>query len=619
MRPLTRGPCNRFSTLQPFAEQTNTRSRLRSGVPGLVERAKRHYTIDGCQRLSQYWIPSTRGTNADAQQDEAHVLLSKAGFIQQAYSGVFQLLPLGLRVQEKIEDLIDHHMRSLGASKLSLSSLSSEGLWRRSGRLTGNTSELLKVRTRAKDAFLLSPTHEEEITKLVASTVSAPKDLPLRLYQITRKYRDERRPRQGLLRTREFVMKDLYTFDGSEEAAVKTYNSAKKAYTALFEALRLPFLVAEADTGNMGGSLSHEFHFPSPAGEDNVFSCESCSYVANEELAHAYRPKDHSRVGAPLNQWIGLERDGRTLIVVHYRAPSGETNSEGDVNVHALKKVVPEIDAGLERPLEKWLRNLSSTVEESPAGQDEDHPPFRVLPVYDASSIPSAPISSPTLSFQPQLDELTRQAKTLDNENFKVEIEDPPPSSSVDLLRVRPGDHCPKCHKGTLKSIQAIELGHTFHLGTRYSEPLEARMNLPGGRAPTPLIMGCHGIGISRMIGAIAAILKDDVGLNWPRICAPFEVVIVAGSKVEQSDLVATYDKLRNDEKEIDVAIDDRDGTLIQKLKDADLIGYPVIIALGRDWATEKKCEVQCRRLGVKTIVPLDELYVTVNQLLSDL
>ena len=216
--------------------------------------SRRWYTIDGRQRLSQHWIPATRGSNANPKQDEAHVLLAKAGFIHQAYSGVFQLLPLGLRVQNKIEKIIDHRMSSLGASKLSLSSLSTEGLWRRSGRLA-DASELLKVRTKAKDAFVLSPTHEEEITKLVASTISSPKDLPLRLYQISRKYRDERRPRQGLLRTREFVMKDLYTFDLTEQNALITYDEVQSAYSSLFRSLSIPYLVAEADTGNMG--MSH--------------------------------------------------------------------------------------------------------------------------------------------------------------------------------------------------------------------------------------------------------------------------------------------------------------------------------------------------------------------------
>ena len=565
----------------------------------------------------------------DPKQDEAHVLLAKAGFINQAYSGVFQLLPLGLRVQEKIEKLIDHHMRGLGASKLSLSSLSTEGLWRRSRRLGGDNSELLKVRTRAKDAFLLAPTHEEEITKLVASTVSSPKDLPLRLYQITRKYRDERRPRQGLLRSREFVMKDLYTFDINEQTAIETYAVVKEAYTALFESLRIPFLVAEADTGNMGGSRSHEFHFASPAGEDTVFSCDHCEYIANEELAAAYRPADFSKADGALKQWAGIQKDGRTLVVIHYRSTATGKHKDTDINPHALKRVIPDIDTSIERPLERWLGNLRqaiSSIQANGQSDSEEDNSYKIFPIYDINSVVEPPKTSPDLPLQGQLDNLVEQVQTLKTKALSLSTIEPPLSCGTDLLTVKTGDTCPSCRTGKLTSTQAIELGHTFHLGTRYSEPLEAVVNPPGGvnaagaALPVPVSMGCHGIGISRMIGAIAAILRDNTGLNWPTKVAPFEVVAVAGSKVEPQDIQEVYDALKSSQYPvqgmvagaIDVVLDDREGTLIQKLKDADLIGYPVIVALGRDWSARRMLEVQCRRLNFKQAVAFDDLKQTV-------
>lgn len=636
--------CNRVSNV-PYAQQRSVSTTANGGrwryakgrrAPFLVtsrhrttawlvsrsscSESKRWYTIDARQRLSQYWIPRTRGVNADPKQDEAHVLLTKAGFVQQAYSGVFQLLPLGLRVQEKIERLIDHHMRGLGASKLSLSSLSSEGLWRRSGRLTDDTTELLKVRTRAKDAFLLAPTHEEEITKLIADTAFAPSHLPLRLYQITRKYRDERRPRQGLLRTREFVMKDLYTFDANDQAAAETYNAVKAAYTALFESLRIPFLVAEADTGSMGGILSHEFHLPSPSGEDTVFSCENCDYVANEELVTAHRPPDLATARKPLRQWLGVQRDGRTLVVVYYRASSYKNEQKDGISLHVLKRIIPDLDTSVDQPLQRWLQNLRSAVE-VPLNQNEDDTgSFRILPVYDAQSLVELPIKIPELPFQNEIDRLSKDAETLlGNPHFRVEVEDPPLICGTDLLRVFAGDHCPRCATGSLQSTQAIELGHNFHLGSRYSEPFEAVIKTPGSRAPLPVVMGCHGIGISRLIGAMAAILKDNVGLNWPRVCAPFEVVIVAKPNIDQKDLIEVYDELGSGGSPLDSAIDDRNGTLIQKLKDADLIGYPVIVVLGSDWEAHRTCEVQCRRLGYKMTVKLDELRNTLGGLLDQL
>ena len=217
--------------------------------------------------------------------ENGHDLLVRAGFLRQAHSGIFHLLPLGLKVQNKIERLIDKHMLRLGASKVSLSCLSSEELWKRSGRLDkGRTSELLRLEDRKGAKYLLSPTHEEEITTIIANAVHSHKELPLRLYQISRKYRDEPRPRQGLLRGREFLMKDLYTFDVTEDAARKTYEAVRGAYVAFLEELQLPYLVAQADSGNMGGNLSHEYHFASSHGEDTIVACDKCDYSINEEL-----------------------------------------------------------------------------------------------------------------------------------------------------------------------------------------------------------------------------------------------------------------------------------------------------------------------------------------------
>ena len=561
------------------------------------------------------------------------MLLQKAGFIQQAYSGVFQLLPLGLLVQQRLERLIDKHMSLLDASKVSLSSLSTEGLWRRSGRLNNDSAELLKVRTRAKDAFILSPTHEEEVTKLVASSISSPKDLPLRLYQMTRKYRDERRPRQGLLRTREFVMKDLYTFDVDDVAARETYTAVKHAYTRLFKELGIPFIVAEADSGNMGGDLSHEFHLPSRAGEDRVFSCnqEACGYVANEELVSAYRPEQALPLSAPLKRWYGLLTDGKTLLVAYYRSTKDYRDGD-DINIHSLKQIVPELNASVERPLERWMERLKSAVENAgdiTRTEDTGDPnAFEILPVYDARTAFELSTEVPQLPFQPRLEQLTSDAHTLGNTAFSITTS-PPLASELDLVRVQDGDTCPRCETGELKSTPAIELGHTFHLGTRYSGPLGATVNTPGTGVPSPVSMGCHGIGITRMIGAIAAVLQDERGLNWPRACAPFEVVIVAGPKISSDDMVEVYDTLcsapNNNNNGATVAedrvpsvIDDRDATFIQKLKDADLIGYPVIVALGREW-DDRKVEVQCRRLGVKQAIELLDLNQFVRSLLGKL
>ncbi|MCJ1308106.1 hypothetical protein MMC25_001758 [Agyrium rufum] len=427
----------------------------------------------------------------ERSKEDTRSLLIRAGIIRQAHAGLYHLLPLGLRIQEKIERLIDRYMRGLGASKVSLSSLSSESLWQKSGRLA-DKSELFRLEDRKGAKYLLSPTHEEEITSLVGDIVSSYKELPLRLYQVTRKYRDELRPRGGLLRSREFLMKDLYTFDHTTDSALTTYHAVREAYSAFFREFKVPFLVAEADSGNIGGDLSHEFHFPATNGEDNIVSCDRCSYVSNEEKA-TKRPD--------------------------------------------------------------------------------------------------------------------------------------PSSSEPDNNAVTVGDGCPRCDHGSLQVQPAIEIGHTFFLGTRYSDLLDARIMTPtAGTAPEPIQMGCHGIGISRMIAAVPEMLADEKGLRWPKVMAPFEVVIVPAAGNED-DAQSLYDTLNlagtvgsEPENTIDAIIDNRQKEFVWKLKDADLVGYPIIVVLGRAWAKDRRCEVQCRALGIKKVeIDKEDVLETVSGLLARL
>ena len=484
----------------------------------------RRYHDDGRNRLSTFWAPTggiaKRHTPVStADKEDSSTLLHRAGFLRQSHAGIFDLLPLGLLVQSKLERLVDKHMRSLHASKLSLSSFASEELWDQSGRLATGVQELFKLEDRKGGKFLLSPTHEEKITQLISGVVGSERDLPIRVYQVSRKYRDEVRPRGGLLRAREFVMKDLYTFDKSHESAIETYQQVRAAYRRFFDELGITYLEAEADSGAIGGDLSHEFHFPSPAGEDVLIQCQECSHVINEERL--------------------------------------------------------------------------------------------------------------------------------------------PPSSQAHSI------HCPKCNSPSTIKIPAIEVGHTFHLGTRYSAPLNATFtpvaSATSSSATTtteaettkiPIQMGCHGIGISRLIAASAACLSDSKGLNWPKAIAPFSVVVIPGKASSASsttsiieDAIQVYDLLSQSTSSSsssstsssdkipfpshdDILLDDRpDVSFIWKLNDADLIGYPIIVLLGRKWTGEggrrgggggggvgeergegRICEVQCRRLGVKMDVKVEDL-----------
>ncbi|KAH7223401.1 hypothetical protein BKA60DRAFT_594607 [Fusarium oxysporum] len=511
--------------------------------------------------LSTIWVP-TGGITAN-EDEFGHGKLVRGGFLR-------QLLPLGLRVQDKIEKLIDKHMRSVGASRLSLSTISSEELWRKSDRLESVAPELFRLKDRKETPLILSPTHEEEITMLVAGIVNSYKDLPIRLYQITRKYRDERRPRHGLLRSREFLMKDLYTFDLTTLEAVETYRQVSAAYRAFFDELKLPYLVAEASSGDMGGDLSHEYHLPSSVGEDTVINCDSCGYTANDEVATLRPPStaydgSESPPASHFRVWRGISKDRKALINAWYPRSSG-ASAESGLNLHAVKSAVPELDATIEDPLPLWGASLESGT-------------TKVINVVDGRLVPV---------FESVRDQLPLLPEDL--QPYQVEystIDSTASGGGLNLARITDGDACPRCEEGALKIHRALECGHTFQLGTRYSVPLDACVTIPRSGIPAaaaeeglipgsriPLQMGCHGVGVSRIFGAVAEILADEQGLNWPRAIAPFEVAIIPASDLAEDslriyDLLAAGDNSRNG---LDVVLDDRQRSFVWKMKDADMV-----------------------------------------------
>ncbi|KAI9655075.1 MAG: hypothetical protein M1829_000708 [Trizodia sp. TS-e1964] len=595
------------------------------------------------------------------------------------------MLPLGLRVHDKIERLIDKHMRKLGASKLSLSSISSEELWRKSGRLENARSDLFQLRDRKENRYILSPTHEEEITSLVAGVAKSYKALPLRLYQTSRKYRDEPRPRLGLQRGREFSMKDLYTFDSDVRTALETYSSVRDVYSSFFEEFKIPFLVAIADSGKMGGSTSHEYHYASQKGEDNIISCENCGYTANEELAesrittqhpshnsfswshndHVYSDgglemglealtNDHSAsekdpFHLKVSVWSGITQDRLTLVNVFHPStyqrqalPSLNAEKISEVNIHAIKSIVPSLDPGIGEPIKLWKKNFLPWNPDSEKNS-------KILNIFDYR-LPATFFSTTfsnhadlPLDAQPS-HYISKQIPTTSTSKH------PKTNAPLDVLRIQNEDACPKCPDGKLRVQKSIELGHTFFLGARYTVPLGATVSSSQKEesfpqsdvvkelasesqgCEVPIQMGCYGIGVSRLIAAIADSLCDIKGLNWPRAVAPFEAVIISNQDAE-TDAEELYDRLASIEKGfnsnqaasscrelVDFVLDDRSIKIHKKLFDADLVGFPVIIVLGRRWKDEKLCEVQCRLLGiVKTDVSVDELHDYVSSLLAKL
>lgn len=538
------------------------------------------------------------------------------------------MLPLGQKVQEKLEKLIDKYMLQLGASKVSLSSISSQALWQQTNRLEGYGPELFRLTDRKDVPLLLAPTHEEEITTLVSKTIKSYKSLPLRLYQIGRKYRDEIRPRQGVLRSREFLMKDLYTFDYSIQSALSTYEQVRAAYSRLFDELKLPYLVAEASSGDIGGDLSHEYHLPTSIGEDNVISCNSCDYVANEELAatrlsllEETLPDTNSGDVLAANVWRGISKDRSTLINVWYPA----SFSDDSINTYAIKSVLPELDASLNDPIPFW----SSVPNSAKLSEPRRH--LHLVNIVDyrlgspfANALKTNSSSGVLLPSDTNID-----LDTITSEYITSSTDGEP----LNTLRICDGDSCPRCASGKLKVQKAIELGHTFHLGTRYSNPLDAHVQVPsnliegqaasnrtGDMTTVPMQMGCHGIGVSRIIGAVADHLADEKGLNWPRAIAPFEVVVVSGKGLDTDGIIVS-EYLANSPgpRPLDLLLDDRPESLPWKMRDADLVGYPVIVILGKGWSSDRLCEVQCRRLSSVSHVLLEDLPMYIHQLLSQL
>jgi prolyl-tRNA synthetase len=510
-----------------------------------------------------------------------------------------------------------------------------------------------------------------------------------------RKYRDERRPRQGLLRAREFLMKDLYTFDYTPSLALETYDTVRKAYADFFNELKMPYLVAEADSGNMGGTLSHEFHFTSAKGEDHVVSCSSCDYVANEELAETrlstqsgsksddWKFQQSTTVASDdletsvevrtrhaleseadpfhieVATWTGITKDRLSLVNAFYPwkplpyRPRSTTPNE--INIHAIKSIVPGLDAGIENPIDLWRTSFQPFTQGDNVLVNKRY--SKIINIFD-SRLPPV-FASSTFSNHADFPLSAHLPSYLDKHIPTTSVtQHPTQASPLNLLRIRGGDLCPRCPEGQLKVQKTVELAHTFFLSNRYSKPLRASVAVPtnylsdsdikpsdatrsgssqykSSGGGVELQMGCHGIGISRMIGAVADCLADDNGLNWPRVIAPFEVVVIPNKGLEK-DAVDVYDTLVTSSglgepvlassgvdqqaAHIDAILDDREKDLAWKLRDADLIGFPVIVVLGRAWRKDKNCEVQCRRLGgLKTEVPVDELPAFVSSLLGQM
>jgi prolyl-tRNA synthetase len=441
-------------------------------------------------------------------------------------------------------------------------------------------------------------------------------------------------------------MKDLYTFDKSIPLALSTYHEVREMYSQLFDELKIPYLVAEADSGDMGGDLSHEFHFPTSKGEDHIINCESCNYVSNEEKAISppVQPLDDQDLSTTsIKKWYGISRDRSTLITVWYpSAKDAETSGPSpEVNFRAVKAVFPDLDGSVDNAEAIfWARHAPKSGAKSPSDTVSNQQ-ARIVNFVDGRFSQKLRKKLDLLDSIPLSDESITKSWGSTAPPVTTLYHNPVNYEPMNLLRIQTGDACPRCDKGKVIVQEAIELGHTFHLGSRYTKPLEANVLLPSeltrgnedafefvtegqnsnGRK-VMMQMGCHGIGVSRMIGAVADTLADEKGLNWPRVMAPFEAVIVPARGLDDA-AVEVYDALSQPQAlgqaPLDLALDDRKQSFPWKMQDADLVGYPVIVVIGKRWAEERICEVQCRRLKVREDIAFEKLPMFINSLLNQL
>ncbi|MGM0558941.1 MAG: proline--tRNA ligase [Myxococcota bacterium] len=536
-------------------------------------------------RLSQMFIPTRKEDPAEADV-VSHKLLVRGGFIRMLARGIYDYLPLAQRSLRKIEQIIREEMNRAGAQEVLLPSVQPAELWEESGRWEAYGSELLRFKDRKGSEFCYGPTHEEVITDLVRGDVNSYKQLPLNLYQIQTKFRDEPRPRFGLMRGREFIMKDAYSFDIDEEGARKSYDVMFEAYQHICDRLGFDYVAVEADTGNIGGSLSHEFQVLAETGEDEVVSCSECGYAANVEKAEM---QFDDELG-PLDDELGeLEQ-----VDTPHKRTIDEISEFLDVEpARCIKTLIYKVD---DEPFAVLMRGDHSANELKIRTFVQEHTELgdgeiRMASDSEVGSIIRAQVgyAGPVeldipifadLAVEPMTNVVTGANETnahLINVNPGRDFE---VDSFSDFRAAQEGDLCGRCG-GEFEMFRGIEVGHVFYLGTKYSEALAASVQDENGEL-RPMEMGCYGLGVTRILAATVEQNHDDDGIIWPINIAPYEVAILP-LQVDHDGVreacESLYDELQD--AGVEVVIDDRDIGVGPKFKDADLVGVPVRVALG--------------------------------------
>jgi prolyl-tRNA synthetase len=567
-------------------------------------------------RISQLFYQTLKEVPKEAQIP-SHQLMFRAGMIQQLASGIYNYLPLAHKSLQKIETIIREELEKKGCQEVLLPTVQPAELWEKSGRWGYYGPELLRFKDRKNGDFCLGPTHEEVITDMVSKVLKSYKQLPWNIFQVQGKFRDEVRPRFGLMRGREFIMKDGYSFDVDEEASKENYWKMYEAYTAIFNRCGLKFRAVDAATGNIGGDMSHEFQVLAKSGEDLILSCDSCDYAANGEKA--VTPREASPV---LTE--GLEE-------------------AEDVHTPACK-TIEEIAAFLKRPEEDFIKSIVYMIDEEPVlvlirgDLDINESKLQTLcganGVFLADDATVLEVTGAGTGFAGPAGlkkkvkivadySVTGRANMVSGANrddyHKLNVNygrDFEADILGDLSFAQAGQRCPKC-EGKLEEHRGIEVGQVFYLGTKYSIPMECNYLDKDGKSH-PAVMGCYGIGVSRTMASAIEQHHDEDGMIWPAAIAPYEAVVLP-LQMNKDEVVDAGEKIYADLKAagVDIALDDREERAGFKFKDADLIGYPLQIVIGARSLEAGEVEVKIRKSGEKKNIPLKDVNSFVSEFLA--
>lgn len=569
---------------------------------------------------TKLYAPTLREVPSDADVVSQQLML-RAGFMRKTANGLYSFLPLGWRSIKKIEAIVREEMDRASAQEIMMPILQPAEIWKESGRWNAYGAEMMRINDRHDNEFCLGPTHEEMITTLVKNEINSYRQLPVNLYQIQSKFRDERRPRYGLMRSREFIMKDAYSFDVDEAGLEESYKSMYDAYTRIFNRCGLTFRPVEADSGAIGGSGTHEFMAIAEAGEADIVYCTKCDYAANIEIGKPGIMKQEEEALKELSVVDTPNASTIEAVADMLNLPLHKT----------IKAVVFSIDGKVVLAIVRGDHEVNEVaVQHAVLGSVE--PEMATSEELEKVGLTAGFISpvglQQTEEFAIVVDESVMETYNVCGGANKKDAHyvniNPKRDFNVDDIIVAPirlitkDDVCPKCG-GSLEHAKGIEVGQVFKLGTKYSEALQATFLDQNGR-PNPMIMGCYGIGVSRTLAAAIEQYHDENGIIWPRSIAPFEAVIVpinAKDEALMSTSQTIYTALQ--EAGVDVLLDDRKDRAGVKFKDADLIGYPLRITVSKNTLENNEVEIQIRKTGEALPCAIDSVATKVKELLQNL